>query len=100
MEYDSDSTRLLYHGWEIRSHLTHCSLNGTVAAGAMLFLGEACKCHIVSSKQFADSANAISAIETKAVLWIDVFEISPRMNQRLLCDPDRMGARISQPELY
>ena len=48
MEYDRDSTRLSYHGWEIRSHLTSVSLDGTVAAGAMLYFEEACQCHTIS----------------------------------------------------
>ncbi|MDM0078837.1 hypothetical protein QTH90_30830 [Variovorax sp. J2P1-59] len=78
MEYDCDSTRLSYHGWEIRSHLTHASFDGTVAAGAMLYLGEACRCHIISCRQFANGADAIHAIETKASLWIDDRESNPR----------------------
>jgi len=78
MEYDRDSTRLSYHGWEIRSHLTHVSFEGTVAAGAMLFFEEACQCHIVSCKQFADGGDAIHAIEIKASLWIDDRETNPR----------------------
>ena len=65
MEYDRDSTRLSYHGWEIRSHLTGVSFDGTVAAGAMLYFEEACRCHIISCRQFADGDDAIHAICSK-----------------------------------
>lgn len=78
MDYDSDSKRLPYHGWEIRSNLTNVSFEGTVAAGATLYFAEACKCHIMSCKQFADGSDAIRAIETKAALWIDDRESNPR----------------------
>lgn len=78
MEYDRDSTRLPYRGWEIRSHLTHVSLEGTVAAGAMLYFDEACKCHLISCRQFAKGSDAIGAIETKAAHWIDERENHPR----------------------
>ena len=78
MEYDRDSTRLSYQGWEIRSHLTSVSLDGTVAAGAMLYFEEACQCHIISCRQFADGGDAIHAIETRASLWIDDRESNPR----------------------
>ncbi|OUM02266.1 hypothetical protein [Variovorax sp. JS1663] len=78
MEYDRDSTRLSYHGWEIRSHLTSASFDGTVAAGAMLYFEEACQCHIISCRQFANAGDAIQAIETRASLWIDDRESHPR----------------------
>ena len=78
MEYDRDSTRLSYHGWEIRSHLTGVSFDGTVAAGAMLYFEEACRCHIISCRQFADGDDAIHAIETRASLWIDDRQRNPR----------------------
>jgi hypothetical protein len=78
MEYDRDSKRLPYHGWEIRSHLTSVSLDGTVAAGTMLYFEEACQCHIISSRRFADGDDAIHAIETRASLWIDDRERNPR----------------------
>ena len=78
MEYDRDSTRLSYHGWEIRSHLTAVSFDGTVAAGAMLYFEEACQCHIISCRQFAHGGDAIHAIETRASLWIDDRENNPR----------------------
>ena len=78
MEYDRDSTRLSYHGWEIRSHLTSVSLDGTVAAGAMLYYEEACRCHIISCRKFADGGDAIHAIETRASLWIDDRQSNPR----------------------
>ncbi|RZL89082.1 MAG: hypothetical protein EOP82_21060 [Variovorax sp.] len=76
MENDLDSAPVAYRGWEIRSRLTHVSIEGTVAAGAMLFLDEACKCHIVSCKQFANGGDALGAIERKAALWIDGRETS------------------------
>jgi hypothetical protein len=78
MEYDRDSKRLPYHGWEIRSNLTNISSDGKVAAAAMLYFAEACKCHIMSCKQFANGSDAIRAIETKAALWIDDRESNPR----------------------
>lgn len=78
MDYDRDSTRLPYRGWEIRSHLTHISFDGTVAAGAMIYFEEACKCHLVSCKQFVDGFDAIHAIEAKASLWVDDRELNPR----------------------
>jgi len=71
MEYDRGSMRLSYHGWEIRSHLTSVSFDGTVAAGAMLYFEKACQCHIISCRKFADGGDAIRAIETRASLWID-----------------------------
>lgn len=74
MEYDLSDTRLPYRGWEICSHLTSVSIDGTVAAGAVLFVGDDCKCHIVSCKQFVNGSDAISAIEQKAARWIDVRE--------------------------
>jgi len=77
MEQDQDSIRLPYHGWEIRSHLTGVSLQGTVAAGAMLFFGTVCKCHIVSCRQFVNGGDAIRAIETKAAHWIDDLDPAP-----------------------
>lgn len=78
MEYDCDSKRLSYLGWEIRSHLTSVSIDGTVAAGAMLYFQEACQCHMISCRQFADGGHAIHAIETKASLWIDERQRNPR----------------------
>jgi len=78
MEYDCDSKRLSYLGWEIRSHLTSVSIDGTVAAGAMLYFQEACQCHMISCRQFADGGDAIHAIETKASLWIDERQRNPR----------------------
>ena len=71
MDYDFDSKRLPYQGWEVRSRLTHVSLEGTVAAGAELYIDEVLKCHLVSCKQFVHGSDAISAIERKATLWID-----------------------------
>ena len=71
MDHDLASRRLPYHGWEVRSRLTHAPLEGTVAAGADLFVGDVCMCHLVSCKQFAHGGDAISAIERKATLWID-----------------------------
>ncbi|MGJ7512161.1 hypothetical protein [Variovorax sp. GT1P44] len=78
MDYDRDSRRISYHGWEIRSHLTNVSFDGTVAAGAMLYFQEACQCHIISCRQFAEGRDAIHAIEVKASLWIDDRETHPR----------------------
>jgi len=78
MEYDRGSRRISYHGWEIRSHLTSVSFDGTVAAGAMLYLQETCQCHIISCKQFASGDDAIRAIETRASRWIDDRESHPR----------------------
>lgn len=78
MDYDLDPTRLSYHGWEIRSHLTNVSFDGTLAAAAMLFFEEACQCHIISCRQFANGEDAIHAIEAKASLWIDDRESNPR----------------------
>ena len=71
MDYDFASKRLPYQGWEVRSRLTHISLEGTVAAGAELYVDEILKCHLVSCKQFVHGGDAISAIERKATLWID-----------------------------
>ena len=82
MEYDRDSKRLSYHGWEIRSHLTSASGEGTVAAGAMVYFEEACAVHIISCRQFADGGDAIHAIEIKASLWIDERESHPRTSTR------------------
>ena len=76
MEYDLSSTRLPYRGWEIRSHLTSVSIDGTVAAGAVLSVGDDCKCHIMSCRQFANGCDAIRAIEQRAARWIDVRERS------------------------
>ena len=78
MEYDRDSKHISYHGWEIQSHLTSVSFDGTVAAGAMLYFEEVCRCHIISCKQFAKGDDAIRAIEIKASLWIDDRETHPR----------------------
>jgi len=78
MEYDRDSVRLSYHGWEIRSHLTSVSFDGTVAAGATLYFEEACQCHIISCRKFADGGDAIHAIETRASHWIDGRLSKPR----------------------
>ena len=80
MEHDHDSTRLSYHGWEIRSHLTSVAFDGTVAAGATLHFEEACQCHIISCRQFADGSDAIHAIEIKASNWIDDRESHPRIS--------------------
>ena len=71
MDDDRNFIRLPYQGWEVRSHLTQLSFDGTVAAGAMLYFEEACKCHLMSSKQFAKGNDAIRAIEVKATQWID-----------------------------
>jgi hypothetical protein len=49
-----------------------------VAAGAMLYFEEACRCHIISCRQFADGGDAIHAIETRASLWIDDRQRNPR----------------------
>ena len=78
MDHDPDFVRLSYHGWEIRSRLTHVSFDGTVAAGAMLHFEEACKCHLMSSRQFAQGDEALRAIEVKATHWIDQLEASAR----------------------
>lgn len=78
MEYDRDSTRLSYQGWEISSHLSSVSLGGTVAAGAMLYFKDACQCHIISCRQFAHGSDAIHAIEARASLWIDDRRSNPR----------------------
>jgi hypothetical protein len=71
MKFDLDLACLPYQGWEIRSRLTQVSVGSTVAAGAEIFVGDICKCSIMSSRQFASRAEAISAIERKATLWID-----------------------------
>ena len=78
MNHDSDFVRLLYLGWEVRSRLTHASYDGTVAAGATLYFQEACKCHLMSSRQFAQGDEALRAIEVKATHWIDQREASAR----------------------
>jgi hypothetical protein len=106
MEYDLSDTRLPYRGWEIRSHLTSVSIDGTVAAGAVLFVGDVCKCYIVSCKQFVNGSDAISAIEQKAARWIDVreasLETSPvsvepvALRQSDQHEPN--GKRVDQPE--
>ncbi|MDM0033438.1 hypothetical protein QTI33_14980 [Variovorax sp. J22P271] len=83
MEYDRDSKRLFYHGWEIRSHLTSASFVGTVAAGAMVYFEDACQCHIISCRQFSTGGDAIHAIEIKASLWIDERENHPRTSTRI-----------------
>ncbi len=80
MDYDFASKRLPYQGWEVRSRLTHVSMEGTVAAGAELYVGEVLKCHLVSCKQFALGSDAISAIERKATLWIDDSRTHSRSN--------------------
>ncbi|WP_213959119.1 MULTISPECIES: hypothetical protein [unclassified Variovorax] len=74
MDHDSDSIRLRYHGWDVRSNLMQSSLDGMVAAGAMLYFDEACKCHLVSCRQFANAGVAIQAIQLKATQWIDARE--------------------------
>jgi len=76
MEYDISDARLPYRGWDIRSHLTSVSIDGTVAAGAVLFFGDDCNCYIVSCKQFVNGSDAIRAIEHKAARWIDAREAS------------------------
>jgi hypothetical protein len=78
MDSDFASKRLPYQGWEVRSRLTHVSLEGTVAAGAELFVDEVCICHLVSCKQFVHGSDAIRAIERKATLWIDDRATHPR----------------------
>lgn len=75
MQQHQDFIRHSYQGWEIRCHLAGASLEGTVSATAALFLAEACKCHIVLCRQFANGGDAIRAIEAKAELWINDFEI-------------------------
>jgi hypothetical protein len=75
---DTPSVSLSYHGWKVRSSLTHVFFDGTVAAGAMLYLEEACKCHLTSSKQFARGEEALRAIEVKATHWIDQREESAK----------------------
>lgn len=57
----SDFVRLPYLGWEVRSRLTHASHDGTVAAAAALHLQEACKCHLMSSRQFGQRDDALRA---------------------------------------
>ena len=76
MDYDQDSVRLPYHGWEVRSHLTKVSFDGTVVAGAVIYFGEACRCHLISCKQFADGGAAIRAIQLVSTQWIDAREQS------------------------
>jgi hypothetical protein len=78
MDHDPDFVRLPYLGWEVRSRLTHASYDGTVAAGAMLYFEEACKCHLMSSQQFVHADEAIRAIEVKATHWIDQHETSTK----------------------
>ena len=78
MDHDFVSKRLPYLGWEVRSRLTSISLDGTVAAGAELYVDEVLKCHLVSCRQFASGSDAITAIERKATLWIDDREAHPR----------------------
>ena len=78
MESDRASRRLSYDGCEIRSHLTSVSFDGTVAARAMLYFEEACQCHVISCRQFANGDDAIHAIEIKASIWIDDREGDPR----------------------
>lgn len=77
MQNDLGASHTPYRGWEIRSHLTHVSPEGTVAAGAAVFIGDDCKCHIVSCRQFVNGGDALLAIERKAALWIDSLETSP-----------------------
>ncbi|MDM0115975.1 hypothetical protein QTI66_27755 [Variovorax sp. J22R133] len=82
MDYDADSVRLPYLGWEVRSHLTNLSIDGTVAAGAMLYFAEACKCHLISCRQFTDGGDAIRAIQVKATQWIDAHEPAPESTHK------------------
>ena len=106
MEYDISDARLSYRGWEIRSHLTSVSIDGTVGAGAVLFVGDDCKCYIISCKQFVNGSDAISAIEQKATRWIDVreagLETSPVSIQPVALRPSELhepnGKRVDQPE--
>jgi hypothetical protein len=74
MDFDRDSVRLPYHGWEVRSHLTRAASDGTVAAGAMVYFGEACRCHLISCRQYTDGGDALRAIESKATQWIDAHQ--------------------------
>ncbi|MBU1359317.1 MAG: hypothetical protein KKC85_12415 [Gammaproteobacteria bacterium] len=71
MELDLDAPGVLYRGWEIRSRLTHLSIEGTVAASAEVYLRGDCKCHFVSCRQFVLGDQALAAIEDKATRWID-----------------------------
>lgn len=77
MQVDPDANRTHHRGWEIRTHLTCVSLEGTVAAGATVFIGDDCQCHIVSCHQFANSSDALLAIERKAARWIDGHQATP-----------------------
>ncbi|MDM0022516.1 hypothetical protein [Variovorax saccharolyticus] len=82
MDYKRGSKRLSYHAWEIRSHLTSASIDGTVAAGAMLHFDETCECHIIPSKKFPSGGEAIQALEIKASLCIDESESHPGTSTR------------------
>ena len=71
MDYSFEPKRLAYRGWEVRSALAPVSMEGMFSAGAELYAGNICKCHLVSCKQFPTANDAISAIELKAAQWID-----------------------------
>jgi hypothetical protein len=90
MDYSYESKRLPYYGWEVRSRLTRTSIEGTVAAGAEIFVEDVCKCHIISSEQFAEAKDALDAIERKARHWINGREVEPT---KLRHDP---GLRTAQ----
>lgn len=76
-----DLRHLTYHGWEVRSRLAHPSPEGTLSAGAEVFMDEICMCHLVSCMQFATASAALIAIERKATLWIDDRESNPWSNR-------------------
>lgn len=71
MQYRFEPKRFAYQGREVRSLLAHVSIEGTFSAGAEVFVGGVCKCHLVSCKQFSNTNDAIGAIERKAAQWID-----------------------------
>lgn len=107
MEYDISDARLSYRGGEIRSHLTSVSIDGTVAAGAVVFVGDDCKCYIISCKQFVNGSDAIRAIEQKAARWIDVREAGLETTSPVSIEPVALrpseqhepnGKRVDQPE--
>ena len=100
MEHDLDAIRLPYRGWEIRIHLTSVSIEGTVAAGAVLFAGGNCKCYIVSCKQFANGSDALRAIEQKAARWIDDREASSETSAvlRQVDVHEAHGKGVAQPD--
>jgi len=75
MQQHRDFIRHPYRGWEIRSRLAGASLEEIVRAAAALFLAEACKCNIVLCRQFANDGDAIRAVEERAELWANDFEI-------------------------